>query len=73
VLTALAVNVLKCRKWDDKSVFDQEKDKSKFRVYETACNRVKAFYEEQHSQLFVIVLATANLIDCREANLYFQQ
>jgi len=34
--------------WDEESEFDKDKDKSKFRDYESACDRVKAFYNEQH-------------------------
>ncbi|OAX84862.1 hypothetical protein ACJ72_00764 [Emergomyces africanus] len=30
--------------------FGSDKDKSKFRQYETACERVKAFYREQHEK-----------------------
>ncbi len=36
--------------WDEESEFDKDKDKSKFRDYESACDRVKAFYMEQHGQ-----------------------
>ena len=43
-----AVNVLKGKMWDDQSEFDQAKDKSQFRDYDAACDRVKAFYREQH-------------------------
>ena len=50
-----AVNVLKAemqreRDMLDKSDFDSEKDKSKFRQYEDACDRVKNFYREQHEK-----------------------
>jgi inositol oxygenase len=34
--------------WDDKPEFDEAKDKSRFRDYDAACDRVKAFYKEQH-------------------------
>ncbi|KAL5531169.1 hypothetical protein ACEPAG_4045 [Sanghuangporus baumii] len=44
------VNKLKTRVWNEKSVFDAEKDKTKFRRYEEACDRVKAFYKEQHEK-----------------------
>ncbi|PPQ75043.1 hypothetical protein CVT26_012067 [Gymnopilus dilepis] len=44
------VNVLKGKMWNDKSEFDEGKDKSKFRDYESACDRVKAFYKEQHEK-----------------------
>ena len=44
-----AVNKLKgTPAWDDASAFDADKDKTKFRQYEDACDRVKAFYREQH-------------------------
>ena len=36
------------RAWDDASEFDAEKDKTQFRNYEDACDRVKNFYKEQH-------------------------
>ena len=53
MLTASAsrpVNKLKGsdRAWDDASEFDTAKDKSKFRQYEEACDRVRNFYKEQH-------------------------
>ncbi|GLB42463.1 putative myo-inositol oxygenase [Lyophyllum shimeji] len=44
------VNVLKGRLWDEKSKFDETKDKTKFRDYDAACDRVKAFYKEQHEK-----------------------
>ncbi|KAF2090282.1 DUF706-domain-containing protein [Saccharata proteae CBS 121410] len=34
----------------DKSQFDAEKDKTQFRQYEDACDRVKNFYREQHEK-----------------------
>ncbi|KAJ5739283.1 hypothetical protein N7533_012067 [Penicillium manginii] len=34
----------------DESEFDKEKDKTNFRQYEDACDRVKNFYKEQHSK-----------------------
>ncbi|KAF8655358.1 hypothetical protein AX16_003093 [Volvariella volvacea WC 439] len=44
------VNVLKGndREWTEESEFDKEKDKSQFRNYEQACERVKTFYKDQH-------------------------
>ncbi|KAI0715921.1 myo-inositol oxygenase [Cerioporus squamosus] len=36
--------------WDDASQFDAEKDKTNFRKYEEACDRVKNFYREQHEK-----------------------
>jgi inositol oxygenase len=34
----------------DKSEFDKNKDKTQFRQYEDACDRVKNFYREQHTK-----------------------
>jgi inositol oxygenase len=50
-----AVNVLKDqikkeKAMNEKSEFDLEKDKTKFRQYEEACDRVKNFYREQHEK-----------------------
>jgi inositol oxygenase len=50
-----AVNVLKAdmkkeKAMNEKSKFDAEKDKTKFRQYEEACDRVKNFYREQHEK-----------------------
>ncbi|KAB5594272.1 hypothetical protein CTheo_2353 [Ceratobasidium theobromae] len=36
--------------WDTAAQFDTEKDKAAFRDYEAACDRVKAFYKEQHTK-----------------------
>ncbi|KZL81516.1 inositol oxygenase [Colletotrichum incanum] len=50
------VNILKDqvnKQQDDfyeESKFDQEKDKTAFRQYEDACDRVKNFYKEQHEK-----------------------
>ncbi|KAI1500314.1 inositol oxygenase [Biscogniauxia marginata] len=45
------VNVLKDQvKYDSDSKFDAEKDKTQFRQYEDACDRVKNFYREQHTK-----------------------
>jgi inositol oxygenase len=41
------VNVIK---YDSKSKFDSTKDKTTFRQYEDACDRVKNFYAEQHEK-----------------------
>ena len=46
----VAVNVLKGKIWNDKSEFDEAVDKTQFRDYESACDRVKNFYKEQHGQ-----------------------
>ena len=44
------VNVMKGKmcQWDDKPDFNKSKDQSQFRDYDSACDRVKAFYKEQH-------------------------
>ncbi|OJJ46651.1 hypothetical protein ASPZODRAFT_66253 [Penicilliopsis zonata CBS 506.65] len=49
------VNVLKANMKKEKglyeeSEFDKEKDKTQFRQYEDACDRVKNFYKEQHTK-----------------------
>lgn len=36
--------------YDSASTFDSEKDKTQFRQYEDACDRVKNFYREQHEK-----------------------
>ncbi|KIH87549.1 inositol oxygenase [Sporothrix brasiliensis 5110] len=36
--------------YNEESVFDQDKDKTQFRQYDDACDRVKAFYREQHEK-----------------------
>ncbi|KAJ7430928.1 DUF706-domain-containing protein [Mycena galericulata] len=36
--------------WDESSQFDAAKDKTEFRQYEAACDRVKNFYKEQHEK-----------------------
>ncbi|EJD45331.1 myo-inositol oxygenase [Auricularia subglabra TFB-10046 SS5] len=36
--------------WNEKSEFDSKKDKTAFRQYEAACERVKNFYKEQHEK-----------------------
>lgn len=59
LVVSRAVNVLKGKNsntsahtqptsWDDDSVFDKGKAKDDFRQYDEACDRVKAFYREQH-------------------------
>ncbi|KAF8955521.1 hypothetical protein BDZ97DRAFT_1926691 [Flammula alnicola] len=42
------VNVIKRKMCNDKSEFNEGEDKSIYRDYEAACDRVKAFYKEQH-------------------------
>jgi len=45
------VNAIKGKlSWDEQSKFDASKDKTKFRQYEAACDRVKNFYKEQHEK-----------------------
>ncbi|KAJ7158981.1 DUF706-domain-containing protein [Mycena crocata] len=44
------VNILKGKAWKEASAFDAEKDKTQFRQYEEACDRVKNFYNEQHEK-----------------------
>ena len=54
-----AVNVLKpevAEAWDSASKFDADKDKDKFRQYESACDRVKNFYREQHREYHLNVV-----------------
>jgi inositol oxygenase len=41
---------MKGKLWNSESEFDKEKDKARFRDYESACDRVKAFYREQHAK-----------------------
>src|ERR1035438_1946605 len=41
---------MKEKSMSEKSEFDAEKDKTKFRQYEEACDRVKSFYREQHEK-----------------------
>ena len=50
------MNVIRGKTWNDESEFDENLDKSQFRDYEAACDRVKAFYKEQHG-LSIGVLA----------------
>ena len=45
--------------FDSQSRFDTEKDKSAFRQYDDACDRVKAFYAEQHAKQTVAHNLTA--------------
>lgn len=49
-MTLPLVNVIKGQLWNSESDFDKEKDKSRFRDYDSACDRVKAFYREQHGK-----------------------
>ncbi|KAK0471015.1 inositol oxygenase [Armillaria novae-zelandiae] len=46
------VNILKASTivWDSKSEFDKGVDKTRFRQYNDACDRVKGFYLEQHEK-----------------------
>lgn len=45
-----AIDDVNCIRYDDGSKFDTSKDKGTFRQYETACDRVKNFYMEQHEK-----------------------
>lgn len=44
------VNENRGRLWNEASEFDKNKDKEAFRDYESACDRVKNFYKEQHEK-----------------------
>lgn len=46
----LKSNITKDRGLYDESEFDKNKDKTQFRQYEAACDRVKNFYKEQHTK-----------------------
>ena len=48
--TTVSVNVIKGKLWDEESEFVGTKDKDSFRQYDNACERVKAFYKEQHGE-----------------------
>ena len=73
---SVAVNKLKGVKsdgseWDGQSQFDAEKDKTQFRQYEEACERVKNFYREQHGRCHSTVSHSSPLTHhpgCREAD-----
>lgn len=45
-----AIDDVNTIKYDSASQFDTAKDKTTFRQYETACDRVKNFYREQHEK-----------------------
>lgn len=45
-----AIDDVNTIKYDSVSKFDSSKDKTTFRQYETACDRVKNFYREQHAK-----------------------
>ena len=45
-----AIDDVNCMKYDAASKFDSAKDKTQFRQYEDACDRVKNFYREQHEK-----------------------
>lgn len=68
-MIVFSVNQLKAsassdRAWDGASEFDTEKDKTKFRQYEEACDRVKNFYKEQHGEIFTCASFFASNTDC---------
>ncbi|KAF8970776.1 hypothetical protein BDZ97DRAFT_2044299 [Flammula alnicola] len=44
------VNIIKGKIWNNKSESDESMDKSQFRDYDAACDRVKKFYKEQHEK-----------------------
>ncbi|KAK0200638.1 inositol oxygenase [Desarmillaria ectypa] len=46
------VNILKASTivWDSQSEFDKGVDKTRFRQYSDACDRVRGFYQEQHEK-----------------------
>lgn len=65
-----SVNVLKAaikeKGFHEQSTFDAEKDKSKFRQYEDACDRVKSFYREQHEKQTVAYnLKARSMFKCK--------
>jgi inositol oxygenase len=45
-----AIDDVNSIKYDQKSAFDSQKDRAAFRQYEDACDRVKAFYRDQHAK-----------------------
>ena len=45
-----AIDDVNSMKYDTESKFDAAKDKTQFRQYEEACDRVKNFYREQHEK-----------------------
>ncbi|PGH13665.1 hypothetical protein AJ79_03514 [Helicocarpus griseus UAMH5409] len=49
-VNALKANIKQERGLYDQSEFDKDKDKSQFRQYEAACDKVKCFYLEQHTK-----------------------
>ncbi|KAG9309996.1 inositol oxygenase [Chiua virens] len=44
------VNVLKGKNWNEESEVNATKDRDAFRQYNSACERVKSFYKEQHEK-----------------------
>jgi len=44
------VNQLRGSLWDSEAEFSKDKDTTKFRQYAEACDRVKSFYQEQHTK-----------------------
>ncbi|KJZ73298.1 hypothetical protein HIM_07302 [Hirsutella minnesotensis 3608] len=45
-----AIDDVNAIKYDEESKFDTSKDKTQFRQYEEACDRVKTFYKVQHEK-----------------------
>jgi hypothetical protein len=63
------VNILMSEMLNKKSEFDKNKDKSQFRDYDAACDRVKCFYEEQHGMFsFLTISMGSHSLLIREAN-----
>lgn len=60
----VVVNVLKGKGkgWTEESAFDADKDKTQFRQYEAACDRVKNFYQEQHGAPPVLLQLFSSLL-----------
>ena len=46
-----AIDDVNCMKYDAASKFDSAKDKTQFRQYEDACDRVKNFYRENRKSV----------------------
>lgn len=64
----LLVNVLKGKLWDEEPEPVATKDKNSFRQYDSACERVKAFYKEQHGRYYSSTKQSWFECRCREAN-----
>lgn len=53
-LMSFIVNIIKGSEWNAESEFDNSVDKTQFRNYDEACERVKAFYKEQHGKFLLL-------------------